>query len=196
MSSRRGFTLIEILIVLAILGMVVGIGVPQVNRIFRTNLRNASVRVAGLIRTAYDISIVKASIHRIVLDFDNNAYWLEVSRTGQLIGLDDEGDGLSMFSRRRDQDDEDDIPDYYAYPGRQGEKTPLPTGVIFDSVEDISLDKKFTEGLAYIYFFPHGMTQNMIIRLKSDRGETGFYSIWINPINAKTRIEGRYLEGK
>lgn len=38
------------------------------------------------------------------------------------------------------------------------------------------------------------MTQNIIIRLKSEKGETGFYSIQVNPINAKARIEGRYIE--
>jgi prepilin-type N-terminal cleavage/methylation domain-containing protein len=70
MSNKKAFSLIEILIVLAILGMIVGVGVPQINRIFRANLKSASVKLAGLVRFAYDSSIVKGTIHRIVFDFE------------------------------------------------------------------------------------------------------------------------------
>ncbi len=197
MSNKRAFSLIEILIVLAILGMIAGVGIPQINRIFRANLKSASVRISGLIRFAYDSSIVKGSIHRIVFDFENKNYRLEVSNVNELIYMEEES---SESDKKEEDNDEDEVvekvPVFSPSSGEAGKDTSLSVGVVFDSVENVSLNKKFTSDIAYMYFFPQGMTQNIIIRLKSERGETGFYSIQVNPINAKTKIEGRYIEAK
>lgn len=193
MSNKKAFSLIEILIVLAILGMIVGVGVPQINRIFRANLKSASVKIAGLVRFAYDSSIVKGTIHRIVFDFEKKIYMLEASNTNELVYMDDESPDEAKDEQKRDEDVEE-LPAFSPYSGEAGKETTLPVGVVFDSVENVTLNKKFTGDRAYMYFFPQGMTQNMIIRLKSEKGETGFYSIQVNPISAKARIEGRYIE--
>lgn len=196
MSNKRAFSLIEILIVLAILGMLVGIGLPQVNRIFRTNLKSSAVKIAGLVRVAYDNAVVKSLVHRIVFDFDENTYHLELAKKEGPISIEDNKDlskkGSSLFESETEEEEEDFLP----FPGQHGEATKLPFGVVFDSLESVSLERKFTEGRAYIYFFPQGMTQDMIVRIKSERGETGFFSIMLNPINGRTRVEGRYIEAE
>jgi prepilin-type N-terminal cleavage/methylation domain-containing protein len=194
MSNKKAFSLIEILIVLAILGMIIGVGVPQINRIFRANLKSASVKISGLVRFAYDSSIVKGLVHRIVFDFDKKTYRLEISNTEELIYMEDDDSQEKNDLKGRDEEEDESGPDFSPYSGQFGKDTALPVGVVFDSVENLTIEKKFTEDVAYMYFFPQGITQNMIIRLKNEKGETGFYSIQVNPINARSKIEGRYIE--
>lgn len=188
MSKKKAFTLIEVLIVLAIVGMIIGIGVPQVQRVFRTNLKSSTVKLSGLIRFAYDSSVVKGLTHRIVFDFDKRSYKLEVSSNGDLISLDDE-------KTKKDSEIEE-TPSFYAYDGEAGKETVLPSGIFFDSVENVSIKRKITSEQAYLYFFPQGMTEDVIIRLKSEKGEISYYSIKVNPANARAKIEGRYIEEK
>ena len=85
--TKRAFTLIELLIVLAIFGLVMGLGYPQIKRIYRSSLRSAAAQMAGMIRYGYDISVIKGRIHRVVFDFDNSVYRLEVSNTDELVSL-------------------------------------------------------------------------------------------------------------
>lgn len=152
MSNKKAFSLIEILIVLAILGMIVGVGVPQINRIFRANLKSASVKLAGLVRFAYDSSIVKGTIHRIVFDFEKKTYMLEVSNTNELVYLDDEA--LAEDDKERDRgEDEDELPAFSPYSGEAGKETVLPVGVVFDSVENVTLNRKFTSDRPTCIFF-------------------------------------------
>ena len=197
MNKKKAFTLIEVLIVLAIVGMIIGIGVPQLQRVFRTNLKSSAVKISGLIRFAYDDAIVKGLTHRIVFDFEKRSYRLEVSSTNELLSLEDESARLKKSKdKKKEEEDANKPPSFSPYGGEAGKDSVLPTGVVFDSVENLSLKKKVTEEFAYIYFFPHGMTEDVIIRLKSQKGESNYYSIRVSPANAKTKIEGRYLEEK
>ena len=197
MNKKKAFTLIEVLIVLAIVGMIIGIGIPQVQRVFRTNLKSAAVRLSGLIRFGYDSAVVKGAIHRIVFDFEKRSYMLEVSTTNELLSLEDESklkkdQKKSVFA----EEEAPKPPSFYPYEGEAGKENVLPNGVVFDSIENVSLKRKATGDVAYLYFFPQGMTEDVIIRLKSDKGEMGFYSVRVSPANGKTKVEGRYLEAK
>ncbi|MFH1223542.1 MAG: type II secretion system protein [Pseudomonadota bacterium] len=190
--NKRAFTLVELLIVLAITGMIIALGIPQVKRIFRANLKTASIQISGVVRFAYDSSVVKSRIHRIVFDFDKSLYKVEVSNTDELVAIDD----LEESGSKDDQNEPEKAPQYSPVEGEMGKDRKLPNGVIFDSVENINTKNKITEGYGYLYFFPQGTTENVIIRIKGDKNNTGFYSITVMPVNAKTKIEGRYIEAE
>ena len=46
LKANKAFTLLEILIVLAIIGLIVSIGIPQTRRVFRTNLKTSSLTIS------------------------------------------------------------------------------------------------------------------------------------------------------
>ena len=197
MNKKKAFTLIEVLIVLAIVGMIIGIGLPQIQRVFRTNIKSAAARISGLIRFAYDDATVKGVTHRIVFDFEKRSYRLEISSTNELISSEDDSiKNKKGKDKKKEEEDANKPPSFYPYSGEAGKDNVLPSGIVFDSVENLSLKKKITEDIAYLYFFPQGMTEDVIIRLKNQKGETNYFSIRVSPANAKTRIEGRYLEEK
>jgi prepilin-type N-terminal cleavage/methylation domain-containing protein len=196
MNKKKAFTLMEVLIVLAIVGMIIGVGIPQVQRVLRTNLKTSAMRISGTIRLAYDSAVVKGTIHRIVFDFDKRSYKLEVSNTNELVSVEELSSLKKTEKEKKEEGEAEPAPSFSPYEGEAGKGNILPAGIVFDSVENVSLKKKVTSDVAYLYFFPQGMTEDVIIRLKSEKGERGFYSIRVNPADAKTKVEGRYIEAK
>ena len=201
--TKRAFTLIELLIVLAIIGLLTGLGYPQIKRIYRSNLRSSAAQMAGTIRYGYDISVIKGRIYRIVIDFDKAAYRLEVSNTDELASLEEET-SQDEAKKKEEKSNEKSLskeepqkaPAFSPAEGETGKERILPSGVTFDSVEHVSTKKKTTTDIAYVYFFPSGMTEDVIIRFSGEKNHTGFYSLRVNPANAKVVIEGRYLEAE
>lgn len=191
--NKKAFTLVELLIVLAILGLVMGLGYPQVKRIFRSNLKSAAAQMSGMIRYGYDVSVIKGRIHRIAFDFDKSSYKLEVSNTDELVSLEEET-AQTDEEKKSSKDEPQKAPAFSPAEGEAGKDKMLPSGIVFDSVENISTKKKKTNDVGYLYFFPAGLTEDVIIRLSGEKNNTGFYSIRVNPASAKTIIEGHYLE--
>lgn len=196
--NKKGFTLVELLIVLAIAGLVMGLGFPQFKRIFRSNLKSAAAQMSGMIRYGYDVSVIKGRIHRIAFDFDKGSYRLEVSNTDELVSLEEETAQKEEEKKSEllSKDEPQKAPAFSPAEGDAGKDKMLPTGITFDSVENVSTKKKKTTDIAYLYFFPAGLTEDVIIRFSGERNNTGFYSVRVNPANAKTMIEGRYLEAE
>jgi general secretion pathway protein H len=72
-------TLIEIMVVLAIVGMMLGGAVYGFRAVARSDLRSSASKLGAAIRYCFDRSITTGSYYRIVLDLDNNRYWAERS---------------------------------------------------------------------------------------------------------------------
>jgi prepilin-type N-terminal cleavage/methylation domain-containing protein len=197
--NKRAFTLIELLIVLAIFSLVLSLGYPQVKRVFRSNLKSAAAQMAGMVRYGYDISVIKGRIHRIAFDFDKSVYRLEVSNTDELVSLEEETATQAEEKKKQTsllKEEPQKAPAFSPSEGEAGKDRKLPPGITFDSVENISTKQKKTTDFAYLYFFPAGLTEDVIIRFNGEKNNTGFYSLRVNPANAKTVIEGRYLEAE
>jgi len=190
--NKKGFTLIEILIVITIIGLIMGIGIPTASRVFRTNLKTTASQLAGIIRFAYDLSIVEQKTYRLVFDFSKNAYFLEVSNGNEEVLLEssDEEKPFSLLS----ESEKKKASGFQAYPGDLGKPQLLPNNLKIENIYDVQRKVEQNTEVAYLYFFPQGQTQELIIRLNGEKGKTGFYSLWINPINGKCKIEGRYVE--
>lgn len=77
--SQHGFTLIEIVVVLAILGMIVTLGASGFRRLAKSDLRNASAQMSGAIRYLFDRASTTGKVHRLVIDLNDGKYWAEQS---------------------------------------------------------------------------------------------------------------------
>src|SRR5437899_3098874 len=78
-GRTRGFSLIEIMVVMTILAMMMGASVYGFRAITKSELRSSASKLAGAIRYCFDRSVTTGSYYRIVLDFDGNKYWAERS---------------------------------------------------------------------------------------------------------------------
>jgi len=77
--TNAGVTLIELVVVLAIIGMTLVVMAPAVKSAFGVNKRQAAQRMAATIRYAYDESVVRNAPMRIAYDLDNRRWWIEAA---------------------------------------------------------------------------------------------------------------------
>ncbi len=78
-ETQGGFTLIEILIVMAIVALIGSLGVKGFRSLARSDLRSSASRLAGSMRFLFDRASTTGKTHRLVLDLEGARYWAEVS---------------------------------------------------------------------------------------------------------------------
>jgi general secretion pathway protein H len=78
-SGQRGFTLIEIIIVLAIVGLISTLSVGGFRSLARSDLRSESAHLAGAMRFLFDRASTTGKTHRLVIDLEANRYWAETT---------------------------------------------------------------------------------------------------------------------
>ncbi len=85
-KEKFGFTLIELIIVLAIVGTVISISVPFVsNFLFRTNLESSAEDIVSTLRWARRLAITKRKEYRVIFNPRRGRYWLE-DKEGNIVG--------------------------------------------------------------------------------------------------------------
>ena len=77
MSARRGFSLIEVIIVLALLGLTTGLAVPALLSVLQSDGRHESVRAAHeLLETGRSLALERGTRVEIVVDSATGRYWM------------------------------------------------------------------------------------------------------------------------
>jgi general secretion pathway protein H len=104
--SQHGFTLIEIIVVIAILALVAGLGVSGVRRLAMSDLRNSSAQMSGAIRYLFDRASTTGKVHRLVIDMNDGKYWAEVS--DDKFYVPHEAESETELRRREEKEVEED----------------------------------------------------------------------------------------
>ncbi len=168
-KSSKGFTLIEIMIVLAIMGGLIAAGVSRFRRL-DANVKTVARTFTVLAKEVRNQARMKNMTYRLVIQMDEkqgHAYWIEAT-TGQVF--------LQTEEQKRAEEDKKvnkDNSDEKAKPagGFQMDKSvlkdikKLPLGLYFKQVETQVMDKPQTEGLAYVHFFAEGMTESAVVQI-------------------------------
>ncbi len=166
---QRGFTLLEIMVVILIIGSVMAVAIPRVNDAFEVNLKSSMRRLQGAITFAFNESVIKQTPIRLNFDIPTGQYWITYlmvqGNTGEFQQVDSE------FTQRQR----------------------LPEGVFFtDVVTPHDMDKR-TEGEdIYIGFYPTGFVERAVIHLASRDGRE--YTLLIKPLTGKVTIYDNYVD--
>jgi general secretion pathway protein H len=78
-GASSGFTLIEVVIVMAIVGLIFSLGVKGFKSLSRSDLRTSAAHLSGSMRFLFDRASTTGKVHRLVLDIEGSRYWAEVS---------------------------------------------------------------------------------------------------------------------
>ena len=81
----RGFTLLEIGVVLLLIGAMLAVAIPSVNALTGANMRRATGMLQGLMRDTYARAALSGNAHRIVFDIDTSTYWVEATKGGVVL---------------------------------------------------------------------------------------------------------------
>jgi general secretion pathway protein H len=107
MRRERGFTLIEVIVVLAIIGLIMGLGVRGMRSLAKSDLRESSAHLSGAMRYLFDRASTTGKIHRLVIDMETEQYWAEVSDDRFFIPRESESE-QALRRRENKEADEDE----------------------------------------------------------------------------------------
>ncbi|NDG85593.1 MAG: prepilin-type N-terminal cleavage/methylation domain-containing protein [Proteobacteria bacterium] len=192
-----GFSLIELMIVVAILGLVGLIAIPSISNTFRFSVQSSGREIATLIKDAMNSAQVTGKVHRIAYDLKNQQYWVESTSENTLMKSDESREKekekhLSFFSESEDEKKKNG--GFRQENTLTKNKKTLPIGVSFKDVVTEQSDKPITEGMAYTHIFPQGMTEKSLVHLM-DTGKNEV-SLTVSNLLGRCAVEGRYIEAK
>lgn len=227
-SSRRaqqtsGFTLLEVLIVMALIGLVVASASRGMRSFAKSDLRETATKLAGSMRYLFDRASTTGRIHRLVIDFDEGKYWAEISddrfymprereteesreREAEEIAAEEEEkkqreeemvedeSGLTIdVSKYEPQEFKPKRARFDSFKDRLTKPLEIPGAVKVASLFTPRLAEPVSSGKGMIYFFPLGMTEAAIVHLSDKDGET-FYSLVIHPLTGRVRIVNGFVD--
>lgn len=79
-TGRRAFTLVEMLVVLAVIAMLLGISLPFTAGFGKgLRIKTAARAILGTLRVAKSNAITHREKYAVIFDVENNEYWIEDS---------------------------------------------------------------------------------------------------------------------
>ncbi|WP_413561112.1 Tfp pilus assembly protein FimT/FimU [Bdellovibrio sp. HCB209] len=187
MRNRRGMTLIEVMIVLAIVAGLIVVGAP---RLFKkqNNIKATARQFMVLSRTVRNKARIYNSTYRIVLNIDGDnagTYWVE--RANGPIPIDPDAAEKERERQKSKFKDEDGPPPAYAIDNSVIKKeAKLPDGFRFAEVETLTSKEPLTSGTAYIHFFPEGFVEASSIQITDGNKLT--WTLVFNPLTGQADI--------
>ncbi|MFU8804937.1 MAG: Tfp pilus assembly protein FimT/FimU [Bradymonadaceae bacterium] len=208
----RGFTIIELLVVLVIAAGLMGLGVSMLNILSHSALKDESMRLTSVIKYTYHQAALNNAQYRLVLDLDQGTYHTEVTESPvvpKMIDLESsegmlpeeaqelekqyrakhdlfnerENDPFGMHQRK---------PSYQRISDGEVEPRSLPDGIRIIRVVTAYQRRPFESGRAAVSFFPNGFQQHVMIYLGDEHG--GVSTLVTEPLTGRVRIYSRELD--
>lgn len=183
----RGVTLIELIIVIAILVMMLGLGVSGLQNLASTELRTQTNKLSVAIRHTYNRSVATGFFMRMTLDVSTDSYHVEASNDPIFLVAKGDERMARDEQERREREDEEGIKRVTTGPKFQLDpviaKVTMEKGIVIDSVLIGGQDYPVTGGVAYLHFFPNGYVEPAMI-YTSD-GDEEFRTLVVNPLTGK-----------
>ena len=220
-TSDRGFTLIEVMIVLVIVALVTVLGVKGVRSLTKSDLRSTATHMAGAIRYLFDRASTTGRVHRLVLDFETGKYWAEVSDDQFIFAAGKETDDTRKKEAEKLAKEEEakreaaekeaffggsQIPSRYmpkpfmakrakfnAFRETAVKPVTLKADAVLADIYSPRLLKPLDSGRGYLYFFPMGMTEAAVIHLSDKKGQS-FYTLIVHPLTGRVTVKNSFVE--
>jgi len=162
--QSKGFTLIELAVVIAILGVMIALVAPMLGELGEANLKRSARHLTGMIRFLHEESQAKKTEYYLRFDIQDGRYWAEAftplsestgefRKTTSVIGGEGSLAGQTTFRDVKAGSHPDD---------------------------------------PYILFRPDGWVENAIIHLRD--GSDRDFSLRVKPLTANTELLEGYVE--
>jgi general secretion pathway protein H len=189
------------MIVLAMIGGMMALGVSIFIPGNDQKVQDAAVRLAGTIKYLFDEAAVKNRYYRVVFNLDERSYSIESNSEPFLVTLEEEegqaGKPQATPGAENQPEGSPGAVPQFAVVDEDALTKPvtLPSGVKFKDILVMHSLSPQETGKAYLYFFPNGWVEPVIVNLSDDDDEA-FYSLEINPLTGRAKILGEYRELK
>ncbi len=220
-SNKRGFTLFELLVTIAIVALIMGLVAGRVSDYLDLEMKKTSNHLAATIRYLYNKAITEGLYLRLVIDINEQSYWVEATRDPVLLTdpnakWEGKKKAVNKDAEKKDKDKSDtkktEADKETSGTGEGETKLPklelkeptfsqvesyllkpvrLPEGVFFKDVMSEHQPVPVEAGQATIHFFPNGYVEHAVINLR-DEDDEYYYSLETNPITGGVSIENEY----
>jgi len=206
--SRRGVTLIEILIALVLVAIIGGLMFAGVGALSHARLRDSTAMIAGAIRVAYNHANASGKPTRLVFDLDGRMVSLEEGSGRHFVQSGDRAGGAQAATELEAEAvaeakaivDGPQAPRARFSPvkslgfdpeqGKPGKE--LGSGIFFRQIEVDHEDDPVLEERVYLYFWPGGQTERAAIQLQQGKDNTDdakILTLLVAPLTGKVTIE-------
>ncbi len=165
-QQTNGFTLIELAVVIAILGVMIALVAPRFADIGSANLKRSARHLTGMVRFLRDESQAKKIVYRLRFDVQAGHYWAEAVTVTS--------DNTTEFRRAT------------SVIGGEGSLSGQTT------FRDIMAGSHPDD--PYILFTPDGWVEHALIHLRD--GEERDFTLLIKPLTGDTELREGYVEEK
>lgn len=163
--DERGFTFIEIFVVVFVLGSFLLIALPRIDNFTQGSLKSSSRNLSTTIRYIYSEAAFKKKIHKLAFDIDKGEYWVEVMEGDEYV------ESADPYLKRRK----------------------LPNNVFFKDIVTQRSLRISTEGKdEFILFLPSGFVEPVVIHLESTAGDV--YTLSTKPYTGGTKVYDEYKD--
>jgi general secretion pathway protein H len=185
--DSRGFTLIEIMIVIAIIAGIIAIGAPKLFS-SSASMRTAVRKLAVLTREVRNNSRLYNVTSRLVISIGKekgDSYWVESAEGVAPLMTEDQEKEIEKLTEIQKESSVKSA--HFQQDSRvlKGTVT-LPKGLHFEEVEYGAREKSIGEGNAMIHFFPQGISEEVAIHLTDHK--TLNWTITINPLTGRADV--------
>lgn len=189
--ASRGFSLVEVLIVIALVALVTAVGIPAFNSAFRTSKESFARKMAVMLREARDRAMLNDKLVRLRIDLDKQEYWMEEAPSTYMLRK-EAPRGLS--EREKEEQAKQEASSFRQLKELTAEKVPMPNGLKITEVITPRQKDPVREGQTDVYFFSNGNADGVSIHFEDD--EHVRQSLRLHPVTGHSTLKLGYEEGK
>ncbi|WP_242371811.1 pilus assembly FimT family protein [Anaeromyxobacter sp. SG26] len=192
--AQRGFTLVELLIVLGVIALATTFVVPALQSVSGANARKAAGELAGSMRALFDMAALRHARCALTLDLDGAAWWADcgTGRAGSArAAAAGEGEGAESLEERFPDERDEEMRRLLArtelggLPDRVVKKHALPGSARFGPVRVEGRRGAIEEGKAYVKFFAGGQAQRAYVPIVDGSNRC---TIVLEPFTGRARV--------